>query len=206
MKKVNFTLTIVCILGVIICHGQPDNIKNTTDTTRTEIGITAGIYNNNIFRFTELRKTSKFDDGPGIQYGLNFMLPMDTHLSMGFGLHYIKTKNKYHSLILQPDTPETYTHYTELIYLPVRFRYELTKWLFLQGGLSISIELQNENNLNQNGMGVLGGATIHYSPFRNLNFGIEPELHLTSLFPVPQEFYHHHFFLAGVNTRVAWYF
>lgn len=206
MKKVNLLLALLCIPGIVICYGQPDKIVNPPDSTRKEFGISAGIYNNHIFRFSELRKTGRFDDGPGMQYGINLMVPMDSHMSMGFGLYYLKTENLYHSLIQQADVPEKYTHYSEIAYLPVRLQYNITNWFAIHGGLSISIEFQDDNNLNQNGMGIIGGASFNYSPSSKLNIGIEPEVQVTSIFPVPQEFYQRHFLLAGINTRVAWSF
>lgn len=190
-----------CLLSFITCYAQDKEAE-----TSKEISISGGIYNNRIFRFTELRKSGSFDDGPGLQYGASIMLPMDEKLSMGFGLHYIKTKNFYHSVILEPSEDSSYTHITEMVYLPVRWQYEITSWLALHVGLSINIEFQDEKNLNQNGLGILGGGLIHYSPAPNLEFGIQPELQLTSLFPVPQEFFQRHFFMAGINTRIAWRF
>jgi hypothetical protein len=194
---------IYILLFVFIVLANP--VKGHKDTTslKKQISLSGGVYNNSIFRFEPLEGAGYFADGPAVRYGLSFELPMDDQLWMGFGLHYLKARNVYHSPAPENEDEYTLNQVSEIIYLPVTWRYDLTSWFAMRVGLTIEIEFQHENSLNQNGLGVTGGAVIHHSPLPWLDIGLEPNLHLTSMLPIPQEFYQQHFFLTGFNSYVA---
>ena len=140
------------------------------------------------------------------EMGVNFSTPLDSKLWMGFGLYYLKAKNTLNSSLTGDGQEYNLNNQTEIIHLPVNWQYNLTDWFGLKVGLSIGIELKDDDNLNQNGLGFTGGAVIHYSPLPWLDAGIEPSFHLTSILPIPEEFHQKHFLLSGTNTYVAFKF
>jgi len=199
MKQGYIYILLFCVFALgNTASAQKDSIK-----LKNQISLSGGVYNNTIFRFEPIDGAGYYADGPAVRYGLNFELPMDDQLWMSFGLHYLKARNVYHSPILENEDEYMLDHVSDIIYLPVTWRYDLTPWFALRVGLSIEIEFQHENSLNQNGLGVTGGAVIHHSPLPWLDLGLEPTMHVTSMLPIPQKFYQQHFLLTGINSYIA---
>lgn len=173
---------------------------------KKQLNLTGGVYNNHIFRFETVEGSGHYSDGPTAEYGLDLFIPMDDRLWMGLGLYYTKARNVYHSPATDHSRGYLLNHVSEVIHLPVTWRYDITPWFAFKVGMSISIEFPRENSLNQNGLGFHGGLIIHHSPLPWLDLGIEPSIHLTSMLPIPQEFYQRHFFLSGVRTYAAFRF
>jgi hypothetical protein len=177
---------------------QENNIKY-----KNQIRITYGYMNNHIFRIEPIEDAGWMQNGPAFEYGLSYSYPMDEKLWMGIGLNYLSTTNTFHSAVTLSEEPYSTEQTSKVFYLPVYWQYDISDWFAVKFGLSIEIAISDSDFYNQNGLGFMGGTVTHYSPNSRFDFGLEPKIHLTSMLPIPQEFHQQHFFLAGINTFVA---
>lgn len=204
MKKAFTYILTLILLSTCSLYAQPEDSISLNNHLR----VSTGYMQSQVIRFNQPPNPVNIEKGIAREIGFTYSYPMDEKLWMGIGLSYLSTTNEHHTSIIKSqlkasELPVNFEQTAELIYLPAFIRYDLTTWFSLKMGMSIEIAVARTDIYNQNGLGFFGGGVLHYTPNPRFNFGLEPNVHLTAMLPIPQEFYQQHLLLVGANAFVA---
>ncbi len=134
---------------------------------------------------------SNLDGGPSLNLERNFELGANYYRQLGEKVK-LETGVFYHytrlteTSVFYPDIPQITTQYDiHLLYLPVFLRYNLSKHLFINGGVmadidvSNNLEISSSRSLNsQSGVGLGLGIGGEVAVFRALYLQLNPYLNL----------------------------
>lgn len=206
-RRMRKALTYIFTLILLSNSGLYAQSEDTV-SLNNHLRVSTGYMQSQVIRFTQPPNATQIEQGIAREIGFTYAYPMDDKLWMGIGLSYLSTTNEHHTSIIKSqlkasELPINFDQTAELIYLPAFLRYDLTNWFSLKMGMSIAIAVARTDIYNQNGLGFFGGGILHYTPNPRFDFGIEPNVHVTAMLPIPQEFYQQHLLLIGANAYVA---
>lgn len=134
-------------------------------------------------------------DGTGFnQYGFSYTRSFKKHFSFEYGLSYSKLGFESRPAAMPGMNVETTDHTMHLISVPVSFRVDFLRFLFVQVGPNLTADVSEASSSmnNQSGIGLQLGIGARYEFKNGVGVFVNPVTKIHSLIPFGVEKYQHH--------------
>lgn len=177
-------------------------------SSKGAIGITySGLGTHDAFYFESLDGAGRYDDKGYFSLGITYIRPLTQRIELETGITYSKYKYQFSNASLGPDAPEPYMFTNSVVDIPVTVRWTFLKYFFLNGGLLIGIDTEEDNNLDsQSGIGAVIGIGAKYD-LKNIPVGlfVNPYMNFHSLVHFSFDNYHQRTFEEGFRFGAVYY-
>lgn len=197
-----FSILTCLFLVNISCNSQEIN----TEKTQPKIGITYSSFGQNeAVHFQQLEGSGSYDSDSFFTLGLMYAHPLNNWLFLETGFEYSE-----HSIIGNSNLPPDMGNYSyksdlTIINIPITVTANFWKYLFINGGLIVDIDVSNASAINsQSGLGALLGIGAKY----DFNFGgsvfVNPYLKAHSLVNLSSSNYPLRIMESGLRIGVTY--
>ncbi|MCP4553418.1 MAG: outer membrane beta-barrel protein [Bacteroidetes bacterium] len=198
MKTIPILISLVFISN--LCLSQESN----NDKGSNRIGITYSSFGkNDLMQFQSLEGSASYDSDNFFTLGLSYLHPFNEWLDLETGIEYSE-----HSVIinLPPNIDgESYKSDFSIINIPIAVRVNFLKYLFLNGGLVIDIDVSKESEIDsQAGIGGLLGLGVNYDFGCGASVFVNPYIKAHSLISFSGENYPQRLMETGIRIGVTY--
>ena len=198
MKQVFFILALLFAFSGTAQQSQNNNYG--------KIGLTYSSFGtNDIIRFQELDGAASYNSKNFFVFGLNYVSPLNTWLSIETGLEYAK-----HTITVNPNLPPdvddtAYDADLAFLEIPVSVRADFLKFFFVNLGLITDFDISNNSPVdNQTGIGLIAGIAAKYDFKFGLSLFINPYLKAHALIPFTNNNYQQHMMESGFRFGITY--
>ncbi len=145
-----------------------------------------------------------FDTGGSFQFGLSYSKYLNSNLAVETALSYLETeieRSPAAGLGLSPTTLPL-----ELVSLRAGLKYSFLRFLFVNGGLLLDFDVENDIIDPQTGLGFGLGIGAEYIFSSGLNIFVNPFLNQHAIIPFRKEDSHQRLLDGGVKLGVGYRF
>lgn len=166
MKKVMLFIAGFFLLTILNLHAQQILSKGS-------IGITySGLGNNDAFYWESLDGAGGYTGKGYYSVGINYIHPVSSRWDIETGIEYEAYKYRFSNASLGPYAPEPYMLSNKLITIPATARLNFLRYFFINSGLLLDINFENNNNMDsQTGVGAMIGLGAKYD-FNQIPIGV----------------------------------
>jgi len=161
-----------CLLFSTLISTAQENQKRHT------IGISAGFGKGDFIQLTKVLVSPSYEGKSLSKYGIHYSYDLDG-VVLETGLHYL-TQDIQLEFKFSPDGTEIPTvitpHQFKLLSIPVGFRVNFLRYLFLNGAALIDIEVENTGVRNQSALGGSVGVGANYFFKNNIGVFVNPQI------------------------------
>jgi hypothetical protein len=152
---------------------------------------------------------------PGISQNRSFMLGvehtwgLDRAANLSIGLEYSQRSIAATFYKTFPNHDENTTGTLALLSVPVYFRLDFTKWLFITTGGTIDLQVKNNVISNQSGIGATGGVGLKFDfkiENKPVSFLFHPYYQLHNIIPLFHSDGRDHLINAGLRAVLLYQF
>ena len=172
------------------------------DLPKGELNLTFSKGTSEILR-AQLEGTGSFDGDGFYGVGISFLKPLKSWLDIEAGVNY----SRHHIMFtshLHPDGGTThYRSNLQTVSVPVTFRANFLKYLFVNLGAVVDFETKHSILDNQSGIGAVAGIGFRYSFTPQVSAFVNPFLQQHAIIPFRPENYQQRMLDAGVRIGVG---
>lgn len=188
---------------LIISHLCPaqDNSPNAN-----KIGITYSSFgSNDVVRFEELIGSASYDGDGFYSIGVTYLHPIYNWLELETGIEFSK-----HTITVNPNLPpdmvrNPYKSNFSLINIPLTVRANFLKYLFVNGGLLMDIDVSNNSVIDsQTGIGMQVGCGVKYDFKFGTSLFVNPYYKSHALIPFSSEDYPQRVLESGIRIGLTY--
>lgn len=175
---------------------------------KQKIGITFSSLGKSMpIQFESLEGFGSYGSDEFFTVGVNYIRPINSWLKLETGLEYSK-----HSVYFNPFTPPNVDaigskENISIINIPAALRATFLKYLFINSGLLVDIDLSKPNGISsQNGIGTLLGLGFNYDFDKGMSVSINPYIKAHSLISTSSDRYPERLMESGLRMGIAFSF
>ena len=189
MKKIYLTAIITAIVSL-----QAYSQKS--------ISVNYGFISSELIRFSTIAGGGGFTNNNTFDIGVRYTQSLTKKLSLETGVSLLKTNIEISSEFPGIENKE---EELSLISIPIYINYDLKKNFYINTGISLDFQSEDQIVDNQTGLGVLLGIGKKFY-FDNYYFLINPIIEMHSLVPFKKENYHQKLFELGAQIGFGYEF
>ena len=148
---------------------------------RKTFAVNYGFGNGSLFTFTQMDGGGSHEGGKSLtNFGVYYSYELQPkNLFLETGINYMVYKNSTSSYL--PPNPMTWNYTKNWISLPVRLRYEIGKYIFVNGGLNLDIDVSKKRSREMSGIGAGIGVGAQYYFKDKFGIYVNPQFDLRNL-------------------------
>jgi len=174
---------------------------------KAEVGITfSALSNNDIARFKSIEDDSGSDAGKSYSFGVTYVKPLNSWLSIESGIEFLQGKAATHSIVSTMYGLSTVSHSgtISLINIPVGIRISFLKYCFVNGGLFIDMDASSDSPVDsQSGIGSQLGFGLKYDFKTGISVFVNPYTKIHA-FPISFQSNQEHFFESAIRFGMSY--
>lgn len=174
---------------------------------KAEVGITfSALSNNDIARFKSIEDDSGSDAGKSYSFGVTYVKPLNSWLSIESGIEFLQGKAATHSIVSTMYGLSTVSHSgtMSLINIPVGLRASFWKYCFVNGGLFIDMDTSSDSPINsQSGIGSQLGFGLKYNFKTGISVFVNPYTKIHA-FPLSFQSNQEHLFESAIRFGMSY--
>ena len=191
-------LTFLCFLSFCHAFAQDNKMNN--------IGFFLGFGSSQVVH-TSLDGGPSFDGKSSLHYGLSYSKYINRNLAFETAISYLETEiERQAGAIPNIGLSQKKQLPLELVNLRAGLKFSFLRFLFVNGGLLLDFEVENEIIDHQTGIGLGVGIGAEYIFTSGLNIFVNPYLNQHAILPFQKESYHQRLMDGGIRLGVGYRF
>ncbi len=201
--KIRLILTLALFTN--ICYAQTksettDNRKANIDT-KHQISVYYGLLDNDFIQIEELTGAPDYENEMSFHMGILYQKRLNRKLSFETGVAFFNTDIKTTPAYTGTPNPSR-SENLKMIFIPIGLNYDLGKYFFIDGGLSLDLQLNRTSFDKQSGIGFNIGFGGKYN-YKHFVFSATIACKAHSLIPFNKDT-DYHLFEGGIQLGVGY--